>query len=353
MTGRAPQSIATNVSNMVRALMDAGYRSAAGSVMQAIERNGSSGIIARRLTELDNEVMRLEEAGKMLTPDNAVLRALMADFEDVMQANRALVNSAGEDLQTVGARIGQREVLQTTLGLLPTSGRRAVMAAWNTPSVDALLDLIGYTQSDAWQKRMARYGDGVPDLVSRQIQRMFLEGRGPREVAGIVRQSVEGMPAYYAKSATRTLMVTSYRDTATATRVANSDILEYQVRVAAIEQDRTCVACTRLHGTRMELGERVDDHHNGRCSSVCKVRGFPLPSIGSGTDYFERLPEDTQRKRMGAARYEAWQAGAITWDDMVRKYDDPVFGQMVGEASLKGALGPAAQEYYQARRQET
>lgn len=84
--------------------------------------------------------------------------------------------------------------------------------------------------------------------------------------------------------------------------------------------------------------------HN--CTSITVLKGRPAPAVESGPDWFARQSEDRQRAMMGGARFEAWKAGAIQWGDMSRVYDDPVFGRMVGEASLKGMLGDGAKEYY-------
>lgn len=84
--------------------------------------------------------------------------------------------------------------------------------------------------------------------------------------------------------------------------------------------------------------------HN--CTSVGILKGRPV-NVQTGADWFGSLSEAQQREQMGPGAYAAWQAGAIRLEDFPHRYDDPVFGQMIRENSLKGLLGDAARNYYQ------
>ena len=66
----------------------------------------------------------------------------------------------------------------------------------------------------------------------------------------------------------------------------------------------------------------------------------------SGEEWFEAQPEDRQRLIAGHANFEAMQAGVVRLRDFPERYDDPVFGEMVREASLSSRLGEEAREYY-------
>jgi hypothetical protein len=143
----------------------------------------------------------------------------------------------------------------------------------------------------------------------------------------------------------RTLHLQSYRGATALNQTANSDIITKQTRVAVLD-DRTCLSCIALHGTELRVGERVDDHHRGRCTSLTDVVGLPPKNIPSGADWFNGLPEARQRIIAGHANLEALKAGAVTLGDFVQPYQDEAFGTMVGEASLKGILGDRARDFY-------
>lgn len=97
MPGRGETAI-----DLMNRLLDRGYVQASGAVLQAITRNSTTGLMARRFEELEREAARLAAEGARLTLDNAVVRAFMADFEDTMRANQALLNSAAGAVQQTG-----------------------------------------------------------------------------------------------------------------------------------------------------------------------------------------------------------------------------------------------------------
>lgn len=330
---------------LVGQLLDRDYARAVGPVVRAISRSGESGALGRRLKELDDEAARLAEAGKRLTPDNAVARALLKDLDDAMRANAALVNGVADDVVMSGVRNAGAMVRGGALGGMTDAALQAIGVQWNVPNPEAVARIVQYTSSEAWADKLRRYETGTAGAVQNVMVRAFVEGKGPILTAEELAAAATGLPVAYAEQITRTLQLTSWRDSAVVHRVANSHILEYQVRIAALD-DRTCPACVALHGTELPLDARIDDHHRGRCTSVTKVKGFAAPVVESGPDWFARQSEDRQRAIMGGARLEAWKAGAIQWQDIPKAYDDPVFGRMIGEASLKGMLGDEAKGYY-------
>jgi len=68
------------------------------------------------------------------------------------------------------------------------------------------------------------------------------------------------------------------------------------------------------------------------------VRGRPR-EVQTGEDWFAGLGEERQRAQMGDSAYELWRGGRLELRDFVQPYTDPVFGEMVREASVKGMLG--------------
>jgi len=346
MTARMPPA-QRNVLEAVNKLLERGYAQAAGAVLRTItlQSTGDNTLMQRRLAELMAEAARLAEAGKRLTPENAILRAVLADFDDVMRANQALVAGAAGEVQASGIAVAGQAVRATALPGISDAALRAAGLTWNVPDPEALRALIEYTASSAWQQRLDRYGEGLGTLARDTVVRGMAMGQGPLATAEQLRGVIENLPEAYADTMMRTLQITSYHDAQVVHRVANAHIITEHVRTASLD-DRTCMACVALHGTVLRPDERVDDHHNGRCTSVAVVRGRAAPEVEAGPAWFERQPEARQRAMMGDAAYEAWKAGAINLQDYPRRYTDPVFGEMVGAQSLRGMLGDAAREYY-------
>jgi hypothetical protein len=341
----APTRVPT-VSRLLTGLLDRQYTQAAGAVIQAIANGSTSGLLAQRLKELDAEAARLAAEGLKLTADNPVVRALLADFETQMAANEALVNSAATAVQETGIQAGGVATRQLALPGFSDAQLQALGVTWNVPDPEAVAQVVNYANSEAWRTMIAAYGDGAPQAVLNTALRGMVEGWGPTRTAREMRALVETMPRFQANTLMRTLQLTSFRDSQVAHRIANAGILAYQIRIAALDSS-TCLACVALHGKRYPLDARIDDHFNGRCTSITVLRGQEPPDITSGEDWFNARTPQQQRDQMGGAMFEAWQAGAVKLSDIPQTDSDPVFGGMIREASLKGLLGQDAQQYYQ------
>ena len=332
----APQG---SVINTIQSLLDRGYTQTSGRVVNAIvaSTNADGSLIQKRLSELDDEAVRLREAGEKLAPDNAYVRALLADLEPVLSTNGRRIDGVSGDLQTQGADAAGTITRQLALPGMSDAQLRAVGIAWNRPDPEAVNRLVGYVDSPAWASELGRYPQLVLDVVNNQAIMGIAQGWNPLKTARAIRQMSEGLPAAQANTLMRTLHLQSYRSATAIHQQANADILEGQIRIAALD-DRTCMACIALHGTALPLGARVNDHHNGRCTSVAIVRGRPR-SITTGEQWFDSLPRERKLTIAGPGKLEAIETGRAQMRDFVQPYDDDVFGEMIREASLKGVLG--------------
>ena len=335
------------LSQLVARLLDRDFNREALPVLRAISRTTNSGTIARRMKELDNEVARLVAAGgKRLPPDNAALRALVGDLESVMRGNALLIDGAAGGLQGSGIEAApQVQRAAASAGLTPNLAAQ-VRAAWNVPDAEAVARVVQYAGSSAWESQLAAFGRDVPQTIADQAVRGIAQGWGPKRTAARVRELVENMPAHQASTLMRTMQLTSYRDATAVNQQANRAIARRVVRIATLDQ-RTCLSCISAHGEVLWDGvgdapiRRVNDHHNGRCTSVVIVKGRNT-AIRSGEDWFNGLPR-AQRDNLAALRSspgkrQALASGDVTLRDFRQPYTDKVFGQMLNEASLTDAL---------------
>ncbi|MEQ9027558.1 MAG: phage minor head protein [Aggregatilineales bacterium] len=337
-------SPAPRVSDLIRNLLDRGYTQATSAVVNALGRSVSSGIVAQRLNELEAEAGRLAEAGERLDVNNPVVRALLADLEPRLRANGLLIDGAAGDLQNSGVNSAGQITRQLALPGMSDEALARIGVQWNRPDPEAVNALVGYVDSDAWAAELARYPELVISTVRNQAVRGIVEGWSPLRTAREIRRMAEGVTRAQAETLMRTLQLQSYRTAAAVHQQANAGILTEQIRIAALD-NRTCLACIGLHGTRLPIGERVNDHHNGRCTSIAVVRGRPR-EVQTGEDWFNAQPEARRVQIAGRANFEAMQAGRVQLRDFAQTYDDPVFGEMIREASLKGILGDDAREFY-------
>lgn len=345
-----------SLAELVRNLLDKGYAETVEPVLRSVTNstNDPNGIIQQRLRELEERTRELAAAGLSLTADDPILRALVADLDSTMRRNVGRVDGIAEDIQAGGANAAGTIQKQLALGGMTDAQARSIGIGWNVPDPEAVARLIQYAQGDAFAAMLAKDFQG---LVLGNVQNIFSRGIslgwGPMRIAQEIRNSVQGLPAAQVNNLARTLQLTSYRDATRVHQQANVEIIENVVRIAALD-DRCCLSCIALHGTviwnsQRNAGEpipRVNDHHQGRCTSVVQVVGRELRVV-TGEEWFNSQSEARQRLIAGDANYNAMQAGAVRLSDFPQTYEDDVFGTMLREASLQGILGDGAQQYYQ------
>lgn len=335
----------TRYRQLVAGLLDQGYDEVVTPVLRAINRNGTSGLMAQRYRELEAEAQRLAAAGERLQPDNPILRAVLADLETALARDAAVIDGMAAEVQATGSEAAGTVVRQLALPGFDDNALRVIGVEWVVPDPEAVAQVVNYTGNPLWQSKLGNYRDGILAVARNQAIRGVIEGWGPVRTARAVRQAGVDLPVSAANTMMRTLQLTGYREASVVHRLANAAILTAQIRIATLD-DRTCLACIALHGTRLPINARIDDHHNGRCDSISVVVNRPR-EIESGESWLNRQSPERQRAIMGGANYNAWRAGAVELRQFVRPYEDDLFGRMIQEQSLVGVLGPQAQQYYQ------
>ena len=285
-------------------------------------------------------------------------------------AVRSLVNQAEEELTRWGqyadvevSRAAQGEVvagLADSRGMVqayftsPTA-QRAVTASFDMLPAEQVETMLGFLGEDS--PLHANLARSFGPAVTRQLEEALVDGialgYNPRKVAReIVRQRL-GVGLNWALTTARTANLWAYREATRANYMANSDIVAGWTWYAQLD-DRVCMSCVVQHGSAHQVDEVLNDHHNGRCAAIPKVPlaarlGLSVPEVQPGGDWFRGLPAGEQQRRMGPAMWAAWQAGEFDLPELSVQYDDPVYGDMLREASLSGLLGDRAQEYYRRR----
>ena len=334
---QGPAARPERLTDLIRRLLDRGYTRATDQVIRAIVRDATTGIIAQRLAELDEEARRLAALNRALLPSNPVVRALLTDLEDTLRNDARRIADAAEDLQRIGVQAAADLTRRLALPNVPDDQLRTVLGvSWNTPSEEAVGSAVNYTSMGTWGDELRNYGPTVQTTVRNQAVRGIAEGWGPVRTAREIRRTAQSLPAHQANNLMRTLQLQSYRTGSAVNMAANSDILDGHMRIAALD-DRCCMACIALHGTVLPVGERVDDHHQGRCTTIPLVTGRSR-RIQTGPEWFESLPPERQLIIAGPGKLDALNRGDIRWQDLPAAYDDPTFGRMIREAALRDVL---------------
>lgn len=110
---------------------------------------------------------------------------------------------------------------------------------------------------------------------------------------------------------------------------------------------RSCGACLAMHGQRFPIDEPGPAGHvQCRCTRIDVTRSWEeLGFTGiedTGLDleaqrdaWFENLTDGTQRSILGPGKYELWQNGQITWNDLSTRVDNPGWRASYIETPLK------------------
>lgn len=374
--------IDNSISGLVNVALDALYGQVTKSMFEQIFAitNNPGSAMQQSLAKLDEEAERLDEADERMAPDNAQLLLTLAAFAAMMLAVELLIRANDQDIELSGQSVAPGAltakvfiVISTALaavGINPVTSLAAFQAQlleagitnWIVPSA---VDIASaFVNSPEWIAKMEGWGAGYAELTTNTILSGIAEGVGPKATAAKLHLFAEDLPLSATENLTRTLQLTSYREAELAMEVVNADFLEYKIRIAKLDLV-TCLACIDLHGTRLEIGERVDDHYRGRCTAFFVVEGGPqfpdvmqsdsLPGdrkfvpFQNGSDWFNGLSPERQAQQSSflstPAKLRAFKAGTPL-SDFVGDHVDPVFGDQIIENSLVGALGDEAEKFY-------
>jgi SPP1 gp7 family putative phage head morphogenesis protein len=131
----------------------------------------------------------------------------------------------------------------------------------------------------------------------------------------------------------RTEQLRAYRISSVA-QYRESGVVTGFRRLAA-KDERTCLACLALDGTIYKVESEMTDHPRGRCTTVPIVIGAPIPAWQFGPQWFETLPEGTQRTMMGGEKFDLWQAGAFKFEDLAGWSRSDVWGDSPRVKTIK------------------
>jgi hypothetical protein len=320
----------------IRGLLIAGYDDAAEEIIRKLNK-----ISFRLSDQLDALVQSVEDTDR-LDPFGAEMSSLLAKLQEFLDVYGDEIRDAGEELVDSSIEAAQQSTMKTTIGATQMLSRGL---RWNQPDFPAYQKILYYTSKAAWRAELSDYSLDIVNQIRRVAISGVANGQNPITTAYQIRDMVATLPAYRANTMMRTLQLTAYRDANVIFQVANSGLLAYQIRIATLD-DRTCMSCVALHGSRLDIGDRVDDHQNGRCTGVCVANNVEAPKIETGESWFNRQSESVQESMMGPSMFRAWQDNAFDFSQLSVPYQDPVFGNMIREASLIGILGDQAQQYY-------
>jgi hypothetical protein len=235
-------------------------------------------------------------------------------------------------------RLGIERGLRESAELARVSaGSNVITAGWKTLNPAAVETMMGFLDRDGpLYSRIAELAPTTADAVKQTLLDGIAQGWNPRKVADAIDADL-GQGLTTALRTARTAQIWSYREATRANYIANQDVVKGWIWFAALDSE-TCAACVAEHGTEHGLDEVLDDHYNGRCTMLpLTVTG--VNDVQGGADWLKAQDEETQRAILGKGKFEAWQDGRISLDQLATKHTDEVYGTMTAERSLKELIG--------------
>lgn len=302
---------------------------------------------------LEQQIAQMEQPDRAQVIRLASLRSLTAQVADEVNrfavfADQSIANAVSEEIVN-----GLRDSRSTVEAYFASpQGRAAFRAAWDMLPAETVEVMLGYVEEGSPLRTalVNRLGPAVAERMSNALVDAITLGMNPRRTAALVRREL-GVGLTWALTTARTAQMWSYREASRANYVANSHIVESWTWWASLDSPRTCLSCIAMHGSEHPVTEALNDHYSGRCVALPSLRnarqlGLSQPEVERGESWFNRQSEQAQRQRMGPGMFDAWRAGEFRFSQLSQRYDDPVYGEMLREASLAGLLGDRAREYY-------
>jgi hypothetical protein len=268
------------------------------------------------IRELSREVQEMRMAGQEPRREDIIalerMRVIQAQVEQELHEFAQYADEAVVAQKRESIAAAEREAPALIEYAFPPDAAIAV-SHYRMPR-DAVETLAGQlSDGSPLHDLLVAYVDDAAEEFSETMVTGLVAGWNPRKLARELRQAY-GMGLTDALRLSRTENLRAYRTATKAIYQANDNIVTGWIR-SATKDARTCLACIVLDGTRYDLATDMDDHPNGRCAMLPETRSYaelgidaPEPQFQaeSAREWFERQPEATQRRMMGAGRDAAW-----------------------------------------------
>jgi len=298
-----------------------------------------AGVEARvqaRVAALTADIDAARAAGETVKPSwlmerdrlTTLRRQIIAEWARYAEQARAVITAT----QRAALDAATREAAQLTQAALDDAGMRgaADVARLNTRAVEEVVGVLA--DGSPLAELLARVGAQAAADVSAALTHAVATGRNPRQTARDIRAALGG-GLHRALRIARTEHLRAYRNASLQTYQANADILRgWQWR--ASPSRRTCPVCLAMDGREFGLNEPFASHISCRCTPVPLLKDRALPPRETGAAWFARQPEAAQRAILGPAKFDLYQRGRITLNDLVGVRDDPRWGRAVYERGV-------------------
>ncbi|MBQ6508069.1 MAG: hypothetical protein IJI07_01225 [Flexilinea sp.] len=222
------------------------------------------------------------------------------------------IRSAQRDMETL-----TKQTARLGVDAADASGRKVSDGNWKKVSTAGLFTggIFGASK-DALA--------GIPKAVSGKIADLVTQAQGMAEQGLGWLQSQLGDVLSSAWSSVQRVIRTAAEQLFRQGQRKQREQMPIQQWRRCANHQTACLACLMLEGTFYDREEDFSDHPNGRCYIVPVEPGSEPDH--AGRDWLEEQDPETQRRIMGKTRFEAWQDGELSLDQMTDVVPNAEFG---------------------------
>jgi SPP1 gp7 family putative phage head morphogenesis protein len=248
----------------------------------------------------------------------------MAKFADVAEATITKQQSAA-------VKAG----LSDSVKLMETAADSAsISSTFNKLPVAAVENLVGTLGNGSPLRTLLnQLAPSARQIVEQGLIEGVALGRNPTAIARQIREGLGGNMTR-ALTISRTEVLRSYRSASLASYRQNQDIISGW-RWISSKSRRTCLNCLSRDGSIYPLTKPMPAHVRCRCTFAAVLINAPTPDAETGTQWFERQPDEIKKEMMGAKAFAEYKAGKIGLKDFEGEKFNPLWGNSTYQRSLK------------------
>ena len=217
---------------------------------------------------------------------------------------------------------GQRDMItqaiQHSAQAIDAAANGQIVVPFNRLPVAAVESMVGLAGDGSPLRAVLDDAAGAgADALGRELVNGVALGLNPREVARRAMRLGLGQAFTRMQAISRTEQLRVYRITSLES-YANSRVVVAYKRLSARDR-RTCPACLFADGQQYPIEHGFDEHVQGRCTLIPVLANVPPVRFETGQEWFRSQPEAVQREILGRGRFDLWQRGEATLDDMVSR----------------------------------
>jgi len=231
------------------------------------------------------------------------------------------------------------ELTAAVLGPAPASAEAMVADSFKRLPTDQMERLVrNAAHGQPLGRLLAEIAPDTTQKVKDALMSGVARGAPVRTIAADVRKA-SGIARNRAMVISRTEVMRVYRETSFE-QYRRSSVVKGWIWIAEVT---ACPVCSAEHGSEHTLDETLASHPGCRCTALPQTLswrelGFNLPDarpeIVAGPQRFASLPEADRLSILGRSRFDAYERGEVTLEEMVRDTRSARWGEGKRVATL-------------------